>query len=401
MLNRLKNIGPGALVAAAFIGPGTVTACSLAGSKYGYALLWALGISTIATIVLQEMAARAGLVTRKGLADLIRAALPVPWFRKLMLGIIFSAIVIGNAAYEAGNLTGGVLGLQAIIPQAVVAKEIWLLLLGSLAAILLYIGNYKILERVLVVLVIVMSLSFIITALASSPNWAAIASGLFTFQHPEGSLWMILGLVGTTIVPYNLFLHASIVQKKWSSPADLPAVKFDTASSILLGGLVSMAVLLCAIPLSGSTLTNAGDLARGLEPLLGDYARYFLGTGLFAAGLTSAITAPLAAGYVAAGCFGWNDSMRSGKFRMVWALVLTLGVTSSFLKIKPLEIIQFAQIANGLLLPLIAGILLWVMNQKNILGKHVNNLLQNVLGVGVFLFACFLGIKGIWSVFGI
>jgi len=400
MLNRLKNIGPGALVAAAFIGPGTVTACSFAGVKFGYALLWALGVSTIATIVLQEMAARAGLVTRKGLAELIRAALPIPWFRKGMLGIIFSAIVIGNAAYEAGNLTGGVLGLQAIIPEAIVRKEIWLLLLGMLAAIILYIGNYKFLERALVVLVIIMSLSFLITALASGPDWLAILGGLFTFQRPEGSLWLVLGLVGTTVVPYNLFLHASIVQKKWSSPADLPAVKFDTTTSILLGGLVSMAVLLCAIPLAGTTLNNAGDLARGLEPLLGAYARNFLGVGLFAAGLTSAITAPLAAGYVAAGCFGWDNSMRSAKFRMVWAVVLILGVASSFLKIKPLEIIQFAQIANGLLLPLIAGILLWVMNQENLLGKYRNSFWQNLLGGGVFLFACFLGIKGIWKVFG-
>ncbi len=346
------------------------------------------------------MAARAGLVTRKGLAELIRAALPIPWFRKLMLGIIFSAIVIGNAAYEAGNLTGGVLGLQTIIPEEIVGKEIWLLVLGLLAAVILYIGNYKFLERVLVVLVIIMSFSFLVTALTSGPNWIAILKGLLTFQRPEGSLWLVLGLVGTTVVPYNLFLHASIVQKKWSSPTDLPAVKFDTSTSILLGGLVSMAVLLCAIPLAGSTLNNAGDLARGLEPLLGSYARNFLGIGLFAAGLTSAITAPLAAGYVAAGCFGWDNSMNSAKFRMVWALVLILGVASSFLKIKPLEIIQFAQIANGLLLPLIAGILLWVMNQENLLGKYRNSVWQNLLGGGVFLFACFLGAKGIWKVFG-
>ncbi len=399
MFNRLKNIGPGALVAAAFIGPGTVTACSLAGSKFGYALLWALAISTIATIVLQEMAARAGLVTRKGLAELIKAAIPAPWIRKAMLIIVFSAIVIGNAAYEAGNLTGGVLGLQAIISEETVAREIWLLLLGFLAATLLYIGNYKILERVLVVLVILMSLTFIITALTSSPDWLAIASGLFTFQRPEDSLLSILGLVGTTVVPYNLFLHASIVQKKWSSPSDLPAVKFDTGMSIMLGGLVSMAVLLCAVPLAGSTLNNAGDLARGLEPLLGSYARYFLGIGLFAAGLTSAITAPLAAGYVAAGCFGWGNSMRTGKFRIVWSAVLFMGIGVAFLRLKPLEIIQFAQIANGLLLPLIAGVLLWVMNNKNLLGKHKNNLLQNMLGGSVFLFSCFLGAKGIWKVF--
>ena len=400
MFNRLKNMGPGVLIAAAFIGPGTITACSLAGVKFGYDLLWALGISTFATIILQEMSARAGLVTRKGLAELIRTALPNPLLKKAVLGIIFSAIVIGNAAYEAGNLTGGVLGLQAIIPETMVVREVWLLLLGTLAGILLFFGNYKILERVLVVLVIVMSLSFIITALASSPNLSAIAEGLFTFQNPEGSLWLVLGLVGTTVVPYNLFLHASIVQKKWSSPTDLPSVRYDTGAAILLGGIVSMCVLLCAIPLAGTNLSSAGDLAKGLEPLLGSYARYFLGIGLFAAGLTSAITAPLAASYVAAGCFGWSNSMKNNKFRAVWALILVLGVGSSFLKIKPIEIIQFAQIANGLLLPLIAGILLWVMNQEKLLGKYRNNLIQNLLGLSVFLFALFLGAKGIWKVFG-
>jgi len=374
-------MGPGVLVAAAFIGPGTITACSLAGAKFGYALLWALGISTIATIILQEMSARAGLVTRKGLAELIRTALPAPWLKKGVLGIIFSAIVIGNAAYEAGNLTGGVLGLQAIIPETVVIREIWLLLLGTLAGILLFLGNYKILERVLVVLVIVMSLSFIFTAISSAPNWSAIAGGLFTFQSPEGSLWSVLGLVGTTVVPYNLFLHASIVQKKWSSPNDLSSVRFDTGAAILLGGIVSMSVLLCAISLDETNLSSAGDLAKGLEPLLGSYARYFLGIGLFAAGLTSAITAPLAASYVAAGCFGWSNSMKDNKFRAVWALILVLGVGSSFLKINPIEIIQFAQIANGLLLPLMAGILLWVMNQKKLLGKYQNNLFRDLKSI--------------------
>jgi len=398
MKNYLKNIGPGALIAAAFIGPGTVTACTLAGVNYGYTLLWAIVISIFATITLQEMSARAGLVTRQGLAALIRDSITSSIFRKITLTIVFSAIVIGNAAYEAGNLTGGVLGVQALLPDGFISSKIIILLLGCLAGGLLWMGNYKILERVLVGLVLTMSVAFILTAIITKPNIKEILIGMFAFQSPPGSLLTVLGLVGTTVVPYNLFLHASIVQKKWTSSEDLSAVRFDTVISIFLGGLVSMAVMICAVPLMGNTLDNVGDLAGGLAPLMGNFAKYFLGIGLLAAGLTSAITAPLAAAFVAAGCFGWKDNLRASRFRMVWAVVLLLGVASSFLDIKPLQLIQFAQVANGLVLPLIAGILLWVMNKSNVLGKYKNNLIQNGLGAIVFLFACFLGGRGIFRV---
>lgn len=398
MKNYLKNIGPGALIAAAFIGPGTVTACTLAGVNYGYTLLWAIAISIVASIILQEMSARAGLVTRMGLAGLIKESITSPILRKIILAIVFSAIVIGNAAYEAGNLTGGVLGMQAILPTSWFYPKMIILLLGLLAGGLLWAGNYKILERVLVGLVLTMSLAFIVTALITRPDIGAILKGIFTFESPPGSLLTVLGLVGTTVVPYNLFLHASIVQKKWNTPEDLGAVRFDTIVSIFLGGLVSMAIMICAVPLVGETLENAGDLAQGLAPLMGDFAKYFLGTGLLAAGLTSAITAPLAAAFVAAGCFGWKDDLRAMWFRLVWMVVLLLGVSSSFLSIEPLKLIYFAQIANGLVLPLIAGILLWVMNKNNILGKYKNNLLQNVLGGIVLLIACFLGGRGIYRV---
>jgi len=396
--NYFKNIGPGALIAAAFIGPGTVTACTLAGVNYGYTLLWAIAISIIATIILQEMSARAGLVTRTGLAALIRKSISSSVLRKMILMIVFSAIVIGNAAYEAGNLTGGVLGVQALLPEGLISSKIIILLLGFLAGGLLWAGNYKILERVLVGLVLTMSIAFILTALITRPNIKAILVGVFAFNSPPGSLLTVLGLVGTTVVPYNLFLHASIVQKRWKEPADLGAVRFDTIVSIFLGGLVSMAVMICAVPLMGNTINSAGDLAQGLAPLLGDFAKYFLGIGLLAAGLTSAITAPLAAAFVAAGCFGWDDDLRAKRFRMIWAMVLLLGVASSFLNIKPLQLIQFAQVANGLVLPLIAGILLWVMNNSKVLGKYKNNVLQNCLGMIVFLFACFLGGRGIYRV---
>ena len=154
MVKWFKNIGPGTLVAAAFIGPGTVTLCTLAGVQFGFTLLWAMVLSIIATVVLQEMAARVGIVTQKGLASVIKAQIPSPMVRKLAIVLILSAIVIGNAAYEAGNITGASLGVSAIFNGFLAGY--YPFLIGLIAFVLLYIGNYKILERSLVVLVLIM-----------------------------------------------------------------------------------------------------------------------------------------------------------------------------------------------------------------------------------------------------
>ena len=133
--------------------------------------------------------------------------------------------------------------------------------------------------------------------------------------------------------------------------------------------------------------------------MYGDFAKYFLALGLFAAGITSAITAPLAAAYVAKGCMGWKGGMTSKRFRFVWIFVLFLGVLFSSIGIKPIEIIKFAQVANGMLLPVIAGILLWIMNKRSVLGEYVNSKRQNIFGVVILAITLFLGAKGILKVF--
>ena len=150
-----KNIGPGPLVAAAFIGPGTVTLCTLAGVNFGYALLWAMALSVIATIVLQEMSARLGIISQKGLSEIIRNEIKTPIFRGLAILLIISAIVIGNAAYEAGNISGAVLGLEAIFDNPVLkfndfAINFFSILIGFIAFVLLFMGNYKVLEKALI-----------------------------------------------------------------------------------------------------------------------------------------------------------------------------------------------------------------------------------------------------------
>ncbi len=394
-----KKIGPGVLVAAAFIGPGTVTTCTLAGVAFGYALLWAMLLSILATIVLQEMAARLGIITQKGLADVIKQELNIPWIRTTVIGIIFGAIVIGNAAYEAGNIGGATLGLEALFGTTYLSY--YPLIIGICAFILLYIGSYKVLEKVLVSLVLVMSVSFLVTAIITKPDVLEILKGLFVPSIPKEGLLTIVALVGTTVVPYNLFLHASLVSEKWKSADDLKAVRRDTYAAIAIGGLVSMSIMIAATTISSDEVSSVMDLAKSLEPLYGSAAKYFMGIGLFAAGVTSAITAPLAAAYVANSCFGWNIGLKHLKFKIVWMLILGLGVLFMSLGIKPVKVIEFAQIVNGILLPVIAVFLVWVVNKTSVMGKYKNTLVQNVIGVAIILLAVVLGAKSILKVIGL
>ena len=400
----IKNIGPGPLVAAAFIGPGTVTLCTIAGVSFGFALLWALLFSLFATIVLQEMSARIGVISGKGLAEIMRSEIKNPIFRGFVTVLMLSAIVVGNAAYEAGNISGGVLGLEVLVgsPTLLIGAfsiKVLSVIIGVLAFLLLYIGNYKILERVLISLVIIMSFAFLIAAFMTRPNVMEILKGLFQFKTPTGSLFTVIGLIGTTVVPYNLFLHAALAKEKWHSESDLKFARKDTIIAVSLGCIVSMCIIIAAASITSDNIKTAADLAKGLEPLFGAYAKYFLSIGLFAAGITSAITAPLAAAFVTSGCLGWETNLRSFKFRSVWFFILLLGVIFSSLNIKSIEIIKFAQVANGALLPITAIFLIWLMNKSNVLGKYVNTKLQNGLGIIIVGITFFLGIKSILKVF--
>jgi Mn2+/Fe2+ NRAMP family transporter len=390
-----KKLGPGVLVAAAFIGPGTVTACTLAGAKFGYTLLWAMLLSIIATIVLQEMAARLGIISQQGLADVIKLELKIPWIKYIVITIILAAIVIGNAAYEGGNIGGATLGLEAIFGMEY--SKFYPFMVGFIAFVLLYFGSYKVLEKVLVSLVILMSLSFLITAIITNPSLDKILKGLFTPTVPDESILTIIALVGTTVVPYNLFLHASLVSEKWSQ-RELKPARWDTVISIALGGIVSMGIMIAATTIPNKNITNVIDLAMGLEPLYGSAAKYCIGIGLFAAGITSAITAPLASAYVVNSCFGWKAKLTDWRFRLVWMLIIGLGVFFLSFGIKPIEIIKFAQIANGILLPIIAIFLVWVVNRKSVLGNYKNNLFQNILGILIIIITLILAIKTILTV---
>ena len=392
-----RDIGPGVLIAAAFIGPGTVTLCTIAGASFGYSLIWAIILSTFSTIVLQEMSLRIGLVTRMNLAEVIRTSIKSKILNRFIILLIISSILIGNTAYEAGNITGASLGISAIINYESI--NYIPVFIGLIAFVILYQGDYKILEKSLVSLVIVMSISFFITAIMTRPDITSLLKGIFKPQVNSSNLIVVLGLIGTTVVPYNIFLHSSLVSEKWNSIEKLKVARIESFISILLGGLVSLSIIITAASVSNQNVTGVIDLAKGLEPLYGKFAIYFLGLGLFASGITSSITAPLAAAYVAKSCFGWNNSLKSKRFRLVWIFILITGVFVSMIKVNPIEIIKFAQFSNSLLLPIIAIILLWLINDKNIISSKFNYKYQNIFGVLIVIISLVLGIKGLISLF--
>jgi len=401
---KFFKFGPGALVTAAFIGPGTITTCSLAGANFGYALLWGMVFSTIATIVLQEMSARLGIISRQGLGEALRKKFSSPVSKVITAVLVISAITIGNAAFQTGNILGASLGLQSIFDTTNIPIAYWALITGLLSFILLFIGSYKLIERVLIALVILMSITFLTTAIIISPQISELLKGMFIPTIPTGSLLALVGLIGTTVVPYNLFLHSSAVQERWKNAADLPEARLDISVSVILGGLISMAIVVTSAVAffgTGNTVNSASDLGVQLEPLLGNWAKSVIGLGLFAAGISSAITAPLAAAYATTGILGWKRDLKSLRFRLVWIFILLVGVFFSVIGLKPLEAIVFAQAANGILLPIIATYLLWVMNSKKVMGSNSNKLLSNILGIIVVLVAFGLGIRSLLQVIGI
>jgi NRAMP (natural resistance-associated macrophage protein)-like metal ion transporter len=320
--------------------------------------------------------------------------------------LVFGAIIIGNAAYEGGNISGAVLGFEELFLNLKFEFNqtfipITPLLIGMIAFFLLFIGEIKLIEWFLIGLVLVMSLVFVSTAIVVQPNIVQIIKGLTIPIVDEGELLLVMGLVGTTVVPYNLFLHASIIKQKYRSVRELKDLRRENATAIILGGIISM----CIIITSGATIygqeniASVTDMSDQIKPLLGVWSGYFLGIGLFAAGISSAITAPLAAAYTAKGIFGWDDDARSWKFRMVWITILVLGVITSTFGGSPISIIQIAQVANGILLPFVAIFLLYLMNSSKLLGFYTNSILQNIMGILVLMAAIALGIRSLNAVF--
>ena len=387
--NAVRKWGPGMLVTAAFIGPGTVTVASISGANEGYSLLWVVILGILAVIAFQDMSARLGIVTGRDLAQAMRGDGRRNWLAWPAILLVLLAVIVGNAAYQAGNILGATIGLAELTGQD---KRIWTLLIAAVASLILWNGKLRVIQVVLGSLVALMSGLFVICMLVVQPDWSAVARGL-TPQLEPGSLLLVLGLLGTTVVPYNLFLHSRTAVDQWHQTdleeahirQRLRQARLDTIVAVSLGGIVTAAILITAAAVfyqRGIELTRVAEIANQLQPLLGGFSQLVFCLGLTAAGLTSAVTAPLAAGFVAAGCFAWGNNLRDWRTRVVMFTIMAIGMAVMFLfeGESPAEVILVAQVANGLILPVVALFLVLSMNSPRIPRAFRNRWLANTIG---------------------
>jgi manganese transport protein len=392
-MSKQKHLG--VFIAAAFIGPGTVTTCTLAGVDFGIELLWALTISIVITYYFQEIAARLGWVLNEDLDQIIMRGIKQPLLRFAVLGLIVSSIFIGNAAYQGGNLSGTLIGLQLLSDQ-LISKAVLMILIGVAVLTMLWNGRFELIKRLLMLLVVLMGIIFLITAIYLGPGILTLLKAAFIPTLKESNTLMIVALVGTTVVPYNLFLHTALVKQSRSEISSHQLLKKDALLSILIGGLISMAILVTAASAGSEGISSVIDLAATLKPSLGEWSKYIVGFGLFAAGFTSSITAPLAAGLVTASVFRSNEGVVSERFSKFAAiLVFAIGWVVTMVGSAPIEIIKFAQIANGILLPIVAITLFILSRNKSLLGELANTKGQNILGIILVLFTLILGLMGL------
>ena len=361
---RFPRLGTSSLIVAAFVGPGTVLTCASAGVGYGYALAWVLLFSVASAFILQSLTAGTGILAQQGLGEVFREATTRPVAKFALFGLVIIGLWVGCAAFETGNLIGAAAGIQTAL--GLEGSRTWLTLAITLAAVLMLMLKLRALTRVLQFFVVAMGLLFVLTVIAVPVDGGAVMHGLLVPTVPPGSLLNVVALIGTTIVTYNLFLHASASKRYWAGENPQQAWRRELTGMALflpLGGLISLAILIAGASLAGTGTgaNEVADYARLLEPTAGPAARYLFGLGLFAAGITSAITAPLAAAAGITELFGWTDDKLDWRFRAVWGSVLLTGLVFGLLNVSPLVAIVAAQAANGILLPVVAGLMLIVV----------------------------------------
>ena len=383
-MRRLASILMWSAISAAFIGPGTVTTAAAAGAQFELALLWALLFSTVACLALQEASARLTVASGLSLGQVLRRR-----FGASLTWAVVGSVVLGCAAYEGGNILGAVAGVHLVVGTAP-----WLLTVatGTLAVAVLLSGAAPRVARFLGLVVAVMGVCFLVAAVRLGPDPLQLLAGVLRPQVPGGSGAVVLALVGTTVVPYNLFLASGLARRQ--SLADM---RLGLGVAVPLGGLISAAVVVTGTAVEGH-LTFPG-LAEALAQRLGPLAPWLLAIGLFGAGLSSAITAPLAAAMSVRSATGaadsgpWRD--RGPRFRGVWLVVLAVGLLLGVSGFQPIPAIILAQAANGVILPAVAVILVVACNDRELLGSSTNGWLANLAGGVSAAVAVVLGIGGV------
>ena len=374
-------LGPGIITGSVDNDAGGITTYSVAGALYGYELLWTLVPAFIILVVVQEMNARMGIVTGKGLADLIRENFGVKITFYIFLGLVIADI--GNTATEFAGVAGSlmVFGISKYLSVPLTAVAVWILVVK---------GDYKIAERIFLFFSFCL-FSYIVSAVLSKPNWGEIGKAFVTptMHFNKEYLSMVLGIVGTTIAPWMIFYMQSSVIEKRIKIAEYKYVLLDIFIGCIATIVVAFFIIVaCAATLhkNGIVINEAKDAALSLKPFAGIFASHLFAFGLFVASIFSAAILPLAASFYVCEAFGFEAGINkkineAPQFYALFTFIIAVSVGIILLPNAPLIAISiWSQVLNAILLPVVIVSMIIMVNDKKIMGEYVNNIFQNGIG---------------------
>ncbi len=344
------------VISAAFIGPGTVTTAVTAGSQFQILLLWAVVFATVACVVLQEVSARIIIASGFNFGQALETKFGSKigfWIKWIVAG----PVLLGCAAYEAGNILGAVSGSSILFEGN---GRIYTIIITVLTGYILWYGGSKWISTIMTMLVGLMGVAFLLLAVKGDFTFTELIKSSVIPTIPEGSEWLTLGLVGTTIVPYNIFIGSAI-----SKGHTIPLMRIGLTISVLIGGLITSWIMLAGTMVGN--FSSFGELASLFQNKMGVIGSLALGLGLFAAGFSSAITSPYAASLIASTVFG---AEKKSVVRFVWMSVLFTGFTFGISGIKPIPVILAVQALNGLILPLLTYFLILIVNDSKVVATQ-------------------------------
>lgn len=380
LLVLLAVLGPGIITANVDNDAGGITTYSVAGAHYGYGLLWMLPLVALALIIVQEMSARLGVITGKGLADLIRESLGVR-ATALIIGLMLVANLANTVSEFAGVAASlEIFGVSKYVSVPLAAAGVWLLIVK---------GNYKTVERIFLVASAIY-LAYVASGILAHPSWDVVLQAAVqpSFHFEAGYVTIFVTIIGTTIAPWMQFYQQSSIVDKGLKPADYAYERLDVVVgslfAVLVAGFITIA---CAATLfsNGIRVEAAEDAARALRPLAGPYASSLFALGLLNASVFSAAILPLSTAYVVCEAFGWESAVsRSPReapvFFGVYTALIVLGAAVILLPIPSLvQAMLASQTLNGVLLPVILVVMLRLINDRRLMGRFVNGRVFNLL----------------------
>jgi Mn2+/Fe2+ NRAMP family transporter len=376
----LVILGPGIITANVDNDAGGITTYSVAGATLGNKLLWTIIPMTLALIVVQEMCARMGAVTGKGLADLIRERTGVKWTAFIMLTLLLADL--GNTICEFAGVAASMelFGVVKYIAVPLGALGIWVLVIRE---------SYKFVEKVFLA-ACVLYLTYIVSGFMAHPYWGEVGRELIipNFSFDSNYLAILVGVIGTTIAPWMQFYIQSAVVEKGITVKDFGYCKWDVISGCFMTNIVALFIIVaCAatIHVHGIKIDTAKEAALALGPLAGKWAQWLFALGLLNASLFSASILPLATSYYVCEAFGFeagvNHSWKEAPvFYWLFTLLIAIGAAVILIPNMPLIAVMFwSQVVNGVLLPFVLIFMLILINNKDLMGAYVNNRTFNII----------------------